>query len=298
MRLSYIVSKIEGLTLIRDGEFDSIDCVNSKNDHRILTFVKSSKYISQLSKNITSIICTKDILPLIFKEYGVVISKDPRRDFYNINNFLVCNHKNYSRKEFKTTIGKNCFISDNAVISDSNVNIGDNVIIEDFAVIKKDVTIGDNCIIRSGCVIGGEGFQFNKDGKIFFVKHTGGVIIKENVELQYNTCVDKAVFPWDDTIIGEECKIDNLVHIGHCSKINKKVLIAAGSVVGGNCIIGVNSWIGTNCNIRNRVIIGDHASIKMGAVVTKNVEKGQSVSGNFAIQHSKFIKHIKDISKN
>lgn len=160
------------------------------------------------------------------------------------------------------------------------------------------MTIRDDCIIISGCVIGGEGFQFNKDGKFFLVNHTGGVIIKENVELQYNTCVDKAVFPWDDTIICEECKIDNLVHIGHCSKINKKVLIAAGSVVGGNCIIGVNAWIGTNCNIRNRVIIGDHASIKMGAVVTKNVEKGQSVSGNFAIEHSKFIKHIKDISKN
>ena len=45
------------------------------------------------------------------------------------------------------------------------------------------------------------------------VKHLGGVKIGKNVEIQHNTCVDKAVYPWDDTIIGNNSKIDNLVHI-------------------------------------------------------------------------------------
>ena len=127
------------------------------------------------------------------------------------------------------------------------------------------------------------------------VKHLGGVIINNNVEIQYNTCIDKAVYPWDNTIIGDYCKIDNLVYIGHGVKVNSGCMIAANTTIGGRTNIEKNSWIGLNSTISNGLVIGERAKINIGSVVTKNIEKDNSVSGNFAIDHSKFIKFIKSI---
>lgn len=38
--------------------------------------------------------------------------------------------------------------------------------------------------------------------------------------------------------------------------------------------------------------------LNMGSVVTKSIKNGESVSGNFAIEHSKFIENIKNLSNN
>ena len=45
------------------------------------------------------------------------------------------------------------------------------------------------------------------------------------------------------------------------------------------------TWLGLN--------IGKSARINMGAVVTKPVMDGQSVSGNFAVEHHEFLKFMK-----
>ena len=43
--------------------------------------------------------------------------------------------------------------------------------------------------------------------------------------------------------------------------------------------------------------IGKNCKISIGSVVTRDVEDGAQVSGNFAIEHSKFIDNLKLISK-
>ncbi|MEG1408161.1 MAG: UDP-3-O-(3-hydroxymyristoyl)glucosamine N-acyltransferase, partial [Ruthenibacterium sp.] len=95
----------------------------------------------------------------------------------------------------------------------------------------------------------------------------------------------------------ENTKLDNFVHIGHAAKIEKNVLIAAHACIGGRTVIMPNAWIGIGAIVRNGIRIGCGARVNMGAVVTKSVSDGQSVTGNFAIDHQKFMSNLKNIKR-
>jgi UDP-3-O-[3-hydroxymyristoyl] glucosamine N-acyltransferase len=178
------------------------------------------------------------------------------------------------------------------------VTIGDAVVIEEFASIKENTVIGDGSVIRSGVVIGSEGFEIKKyrieEGEtVFTVKHLGGVIVGKNVEIMNNSSIEKAIYPWDDTVISDGCRFDNLVLIGHASRMGKRVFIAGESVIAGNVTIGDDVWIGVGATVSNRIVIGNNARVSLGAVVTRDVPENTTVSGNFAVEHSKFIEHLK-----
>lgn len=229
------------------------------------------------------------------KNVGVAIVENPRVVFFLLHNYLS-GQEDYKNKRFKTEIGNDCNISKKAFIAEENVIIGENVTIEEFAVIYENTRIGDNSIVRSRVKIAGEGFEFKQQNAVIFpVKHMGGVLIGKNVEIQYNTCIDKAVYPWDNTVVDDFVKIDNLVHIGHAAKIGRNTMIVAKSGIGGRTTIENDCWIGFGSTIRNGIHIGQKARINMGAVVTKDVGSNESVTGNFAVDHDLFINHIKSI---
>lgn len=297
MRLSEIL-KIDKEMIINEKDFEVLGILDSLTDKKMCTFIAEEKYIDNIKPNVSMIITTNEIYSKIKNmECGFYITQNPRIEFFSIHNEL-CSNQDYSRKRFKTTFGNNCNISDKASIANENVIIGNNVVIEEFVSIKENVTIDDNTIIRSGTVIGASGFEFKRiEDSIISVKHIGGVYIGKNVEIKCNTVVDKAIYPWDNTEIGDYTKIDNLNHIAHACKIGKAVMIPAGSVIGGRGIIEDNAWIGIGSIIRNGVTIGKNARCNMGAIVTKDVNDNESVSGNFAIPHNIFIENIKKWSK-
>ena len=295
MLLSEVLNLCEELTLLKDGDFTSLGLAIAECNEKILTFIESEKYISSLSNNVSALITTEELGERLKDKYGVIISKNPRVDYFKLHNILS-NKDNYKRKEFNTTIGEGCKISSLSSISDKNVVIGNNVTIEEFVVIRENTVIGDNSIIRAGVILGGEGFEYKRtDGIIINVNHCGGVIIGNNVEIQYNSCIDKALYTWDNTVIGDYSKLDDLVHIEHGVKIGERCLIASRSTFGGRTIIGNDSWVGLGAIISNGLKLGDKVSISLGAVVTKNLYDGEKVSGNFAINHDKFIEFIKSI---
>lgn len=295
MRLTEILSLISNGDVIKDGEFTSLGLAVSKCDEKLLTFIENEKYISSLGENISCVITTEELSEVLKEKYGVILSKNPRLDYFKLHNKLAGN-KDYIRKSFDTIIGDECSISNSAVISENNVVIGKNVKIEEFVVIRENTIIGDNVVIRSGCILGGEGFEFKRtDDTIMNVIHCGGVIIENNVEIQYNTCIDKALYTWDNTIIGEYTKIDNLVHLEHGVKIGERCMIASNTVIGGRTVVGEESWIGLGAIISNGLVLGNKISISLGSVVTKNLADNEKVSGNFAINHDKYINFIKSI---
>lgn len=297
MRLSQF-ENIKKENLINEKEFETLGILASKVDKKLCTFIDDEKYIKDLKSNFVMIITTKKIYEeLLDRDCGFYLVENPRVEFFSIHNKLA-NMVGYKRENFETTIGKGCNISDKAYISSKNVIIGNNVTIEEFVSIKENVKIGDNSIIRAGTVIGSTGFEFKRfQDEIIPVSHLGGVIIGKNVEIQYNTTIDKAIYPWDDTLIGDFTKIDNLNHIGHACKIGKSVMIPAGSIIGGRAEIGDNVWIGIGSIIRNGIVIGKNARCNMGAVVTKSVKENENVTGNFAINHEIFINNIKKWSE-
>ena len=274
----------------------SLGLVEYNDGKDVCTFVDNEYYLEKLSDNIQMVLIGEDLLDTLKqyrKSYGICVVENPRLTYFRIHNYLV-NDISYRSTDFKTRIGTNCNISSQAVIADKNVIIGNNVTIEEFAVIRENTVINDNSIIRAGCKIAGEGFEFkNTSEEVFHVSHIGGVIIGESVEIQYNTCIDKAIYPWDNTVIGDHVKIDNLVHIGHAVKVDSRTMIVANSGIGGRVSIGEDVWIGFGATIRNGIHIGDRARTNMGSVVTRNVGTEEAVTGNFAIPHKDFIANLK-----
>lgn len=295
MLLSEVNNLLEGLSLVKDAEFTSLGLAVAECDEKILTFIESEKYIKSLSDKIRALITTKELGEKLKDRYGIIVSNNPRADYFKLHNILSAK-EGYKRKSFNTTIGEGCNISKLSSISENNVVIGNNVIIEDFVVIRENTIIGDNSIIRAGVILGGEGFEYKRvDGVIMNVNHCGGVVIGNNVEVQYNSCIDKALYTWDNTVIGDYSKLDNLVHIEHGVKIGNRCLIASRSTFGGRTVIGDDSWVGLGATISNGLILGKNVSVSLGAVVTKNLKDNDKVSGNFAIDHEKFIDFIKSI---
>lgn len=282
----------------KEYEVDSLGLAGYNAGDSVCTFIENEKYLKDLSDCVKVIITNEKTAATVNHDEincGIIVVDNPRIIFFKLHNFLS-NKQWYCKERFTTQIGDNCSIDKTAIIAGNNVKIGNNVIIEEFVVIRDNTIIGDNTIIRAGCKIGGEGFEFKREGNsIFGVKHVGSVIIGNNVEIQYNTCIDKAIYPWDQTVIEDFCKIDNSVHIAHAVKVGKCTMIVANSGIGGRVTIGNNAWIGFGCTIRNGIMIGNDARVNMGAVVTKNVLEGQAVSGNFAVNHSTFINLMKSV---
>jgi UDP-3-O-[3-hydroxymyristoyl] glucosamine N-acyltransferase len=177
-------------------------------------------------------------------------------------------------------------------VTSENVIIGNNVVVEEFVSIKKNVIIGDGSIIRTGAVIGGAGYEFKQVGDVVVgVSHLGGVCIGEGVEILHNACVCAAVFPWDNTVIGSQTKVDNLAYISHCCKIGKRNNIIGGAVLCGSVVTEDDVYIGPNATL-SRVKMKNRSKASLGSVVIRNVPEGMTVSGNFAIEHTKLLRSM------
>ena len=300
MRLEEICKHFSGLKLVRDGIFDTIGFANITSVQNMLVFVRDGAYLSAVmsNPNISAVISLPEFVDTITEnsQYGVLVSDNPDEMFYKIHNYLYKETDFYNKRNIKTVIGSNCNISPNAVIADRNVVIGDDVTIEANAVIMEGVTIGDHCTIGANTTVGTRGFQYyRKDDDAFYIEHVGGVVIEDHVDILSGCCIASGLIT--PTHISENCKIDNLVHIGHSAFLEKRVLVPAGVILGGSSYIGKRVWLGINSTIAASVHIGDDAFVCMGAVVTKDVAEGQKVSGNFAVDHKKQVQFIKELSK-
>lgn len=288
------MSYTETYKIVNEQSFEYLSLTVSELEQSCCVFLDSIKYINTIGDFVSMVITKEELVPeLINKQFGLCIVENPREFFFEIHNFLS-DKDGYAIKTFETSIGVSCNISSMASIAKKNVKVGNNVTVEEFVVIRENTTIGDNTIIRAGCKIGGQGYEFKRnDLGISSVAHVGGVKIGSNVEIQYNTCVDRGVYPWDDTVVGDFCKIDNLVHIAHGVKLDKNIMVVANTGIGGRTVVKEGTWLGFGTTISNGIMVGKNASANIGSVVTKSIPDNASVTGNFAIDHSKFLLNLK-----
>lgn len=283
------------MTVTRDGEFESLGFITHKAP-AMLVFLEDRKYLAALLDNplVACIIAQEQFVNDLPEHFGVGVCDCPRRAFYQLHNFLATETEFYGTS-YPSRISGKARIHPTAHIADRDVRIGDGVMIEPNVTILERVIIENDVTVRAGSVIGSEGFELNLiDGEIMPVAHAGSVLLCSRVEIQSNTCVDKAVFG-GFTEIGEDTKIDNLIHIAHNVKIGRRCRLAAHAMIGGSVTMGDQVWVGPGACISSEIQIGDGASVTLGAVVTKHVLPGQRVTGNFAIDHNKFIAFIKSI---
>ena len=280
----------------KDGEFNWLGLTAEDYEgKKVLTFLNDEKYYKEIenNKSITCIVTTEEVAQKIEKnKYGIILSENPRKDFFELHNKLVKEGFYFIKK--KNKISTKAIISEKSTIGEYNIIIEEDVVIESDVTIYENVTIRKGTIIRSGSRIGGNGFEFSRFGdEILSIMSAGSLLIDENVEIQNNCCVDKGIF--GITYLGKNVKLDNLVHVGHDVIISKNVFLTAGVILAGRVKIKDNSYLGPNCTIKNGLVLGKNSKISMGSVVTKNVNDNETVTGNFAIPHEQFIKNLKKI---
>jgi UDP-3-O-[3-hydroxymyristoyl] glucosamine N-acyltransferase len=155
-------------------------------------------------------------------------------------------------------IGRDCAIG-------SNVTIG-------FAL------IGDRVRLLSGARIGEPGFGAagSRSGPID-VPQLGRVILQDGVSVGANTCIDRGAY--DDTVIGENTKIDNLCMIGHNCVIGRNCLMAAHTGLSGTVTVGDGVMFGGQAGIGDHLTIGEGARVAAGAGVLQDIPPGETWSG-------------------
>ena len=292
MKLS-ILEKLD-VSVYRDCEFARMGVLSAANAKPgSLVFCESEHWLRAALKNpsVAALLVPEDLVPLVPEPYGIAVCARPRDDFYRIHNRFdevapVILHE-------PTRMGQGCSISPLAYVDPENVILGEHVVIREFATVYGPAEIGNNTVLRAGVRIGSDGFQFPKDrdGKICYVRHYGGVSIGADVEIKENTVVNKGLFFGDRASIGDNTKIDAQCYIAHNVSIGSRCLMGPGVQVCGSSTIGDRVWVGPQALISSELKIGDDAQIVMGSIVIGNVRPGKKVSGNFAVDHEKHLRN-------
>lgn len=203
----------------------------------------------------------------------------------------------------KVQIGENATVYPNVTVLDE-ATIGKNTIIWSGTVIRERCHIGTDCIIHPNATIGADGFGFRPDPERGLVKipQIGNVIIGNGVEIGANSCVDRGKF--SSTILGDGCKIDNLVQIGHNSKLGKYCIMAGNSGLAGSVTLGNGVIIGGSASIKDHTTIGDGAIVGAGSGVTGDIPAGKVMLGYPAVEARDALKQwailkrlVRDASK-
>jgi UDP-3-O-[3-hydroxymyristoyl] glucosamine N-acyltransferase len=165
------------------------------------------------------------------------------------------------------------------VVIGADVEIHERCIIGPNTVIDHAV-LGVNTRIGANCSIGGDGFGFEIDessGGVLKFPHFGRVLIGQNVEIFSNTCIARGSLR--DTVVGNNVKIDNLVHIAHNVEIGDDTFVIANAMLAGSTKIGTRAWIGPSTSILNGITVDDLSMTGVGSVVTKSCGKNEVVAG-------------------
>ncbi|WP_428825204.1 UDP-3-O-(3-hydroxymyristoyl)glucosamine N-acyltransferase [Azonexus sp. IMCC34842] len=198
------------------------------------------------------------------------------------------------------SIGSDVLLGEGVVIHAGCV-LGDGVKVGDGSVLFPNVSIYAGCeigchaIIHSGVVIGADGFGFAPDkGQWVKIPQIGRVVIGDDVEIGASTTVDRGAL--DDTVIGDGCKLDNQIQIGHNCVIGKHCVIAACAAIAGSVELKDNVIVGGAAMIAGHVTIASGAVISGGSLVMKNITKPGQYTSVFPLEeHSHWLHNAAQI---
>ncbi|HYK36365.1 UDP-3-O-(3-hydroxymyristoyl)glucosamine N-acyltransferase [Alloacidobacterium sp.] len=192
-------------------------------------------------------------------------------------------------------IGENCVIGDHATILPHaviypNARIGDHFFAHAHSVVREDCRLGNNVVLQNGVVVGSDGYGFAKDdaGKWHKIVQSGPAIVEDDVEIQANSCIDRASV--GETRIGRGAKIDNLVQVGHGSSIGENTLLCAQVGLAGSTHIGDDAILAGQVGVAGHCHIGDRVIVTAQSGVGGNIEAGKIISGSPAYDNRQWLR--------
>lgn len=290
-----------------------------------LAFVEGRRHASALAGTAASILlCANEHLALVPPGTVAIVTRRPQQAFAKIGRML------HPGAAFPTSLTGETSISSHAVVHPS-ARLEADVVVEPGAVIGPDVAIGAGTIVAPGAVVGrgckigrncfvgpqvtlqhallGDrvivhaGARIGQDGFGYVVgpegpekmPQIGRVIVQNGAEIGANTTVDRGAL--DDTVIGENTKIDNLVQIAHNVRIGRNCLIAGHCGISGSVIIGDGVMLGGRVGLADHVTIGDGAQLTAGSGVMNDIPAGERWSGSPAQPWREAMRSIAAIRK-
>jgi UDP-3-O-[3-hydroxymyristoyl] glucosamine N-acyltransferase len=199
-------------------------------------------------------------------------------------------------------IGENAKIGDNAVLLAHvviyrGVKIGNNFFAHAHAVVRENCRIGNNVLLHNGVVIGSDGFGFAKmeDRRWYKIPQPAPVVIEDDVEVQANSCIDRASV--GETRIRRGVKIDNLVQVGHGSQVGEDALLCSQVGLAGSTEIGKRVILTGQVGVVGHCKVGDDAIVTPQSGVAHDIAAGALVSGAPAVDHKLWLKYSALLSK-
>jgi UDP-3-O-[3-hydroxymyristoyl] glucosamine N-acyltransferase len=178
----------------------------------------------------------------------------------------------------KASLGKNCFVHAHAVV-------------------REGCHLGDGVILQNGAVVGSDGFGFAKEdsGKWHKITQSGAVLLGDQVEVQANSCIDRASV--GDTEIASGVKIDNLVQVGHGSRVGANTLLCAQVGLAGSSGVGKNVVLAGQVGVVGHSFIGDGVVVTAQSGVPGDVAPGSIISGSPAFEHRRWLRSVAAFSR-
>ena len=174
--------------------------------------------------------------------------------------------------------------------------IGNNFFAHAHAVVREHCRLGDNVILQNGVIVGCDGFGFARDGDGWEkITQSGPAVLENDVEVQANSCVDRASV--GETRIGRGVKIDNLVQVGHGSAVGENTLLCAQVGLAGSTVIGKNVILAGQVGVAGHCNVGDGVIVTAQSGTHGDIPAGTMVSGSPAFDHKQWLRAVSIFNK-
>ena len=170
--------------------------------------------------------------------------------------------------------------------------IGDYFFAHAHSVVRESCQLGDRVILQNGAIVGSDGYGFAKEdgGTWHKITQSGAVVLGDQVEIQANSCIDRASV--GNTEIARGAKVDNLVQVGHGSTVGENTLLCSQVGLAGSSHVGKNVVLAGQVGVVGHSLIGDGVIVTAQSGVPGDVAPGSVISGSPAFEHRRWMRSV------